>query len=59
MKSYRIACTTRAGQYIETQTSATNMTGAIETFIYELALTHQVLMSEDVVELDMTEVQGC
>ena len=56
MKSYRIACTTRAGQYIETETSATNMTSAIEAFIYELALTHQVLMSEDVVELDLTEL---
>jgi hypothetical protein len=56
MKSYKIACTTRAGQYIETETSASNMTGAIEAFIYELALTHQVLMSEDVVELDISEL---
>jgi hypothetical protein len=56
MKSYKLACTTRAGHYIETETSASNMTGAIEAFIYELALTHQVLMSEDVVELDLTEV---
>ena len=57
MRDYKIACTTRAGQYIETETSASNMTSAIEAFIYELALTHQVLMSEDVVELDLTEVQ--
>ena len=56
MKSYKLACTTRAGVYIETQTRTTNMTSAIEAFIYELALTHQVLMSEDVVELDLTEL---
>jgi hypothetical protein len=57
MKTYKLACTTRAGDFIETEISASNMTGAIEAFIYELALTHQVLMSEDVVELDLTEVQ--
>ena len=57
MKTYNLACTTRAGDFIETEISASNMTGAIEAFIYELALTHQVLMSEDVVELDLTEVQ--
>ena len=55
MKSYKLACTTRAGDYIETQTSATNMTGAIEAFIYELALTHQIYM-DDVVELDISEL---
>lgn len=57
MRTYTIAATTRAGNYIETQTSATSMTGAIEAFIYELALTHQTLM-DDVVELDLTEVSG-
>jgi hypothetical protein len=55
MKKYRIACTTRTGDYIETEQSAFGMTGAIEAFIYDLALTHQVLM-DDVVELDLTEV---
>lgn len=54
MKTYRIACTTRTGNFIETETSAINMTGAIESFIYELALTHQTMM-DDVVELDLTE----
>ena len=56
MKTYRIACTTRAGNYIERDADASNMTGAIEAFIYELALNHQTFM-DDVVELDLTEVQ--
>jgi hypothetical protein len=55
MKAYKLACTTRAGVYIENETSATNMTGAIEAFIYELALNHQTFM-DDVVELDLTEL---
>jgi isoaspartyl peptidase/L-asparaginase-like protein (Ntn-hydrolase superfamily) len=54
MKTYQIACTTRAGNYIETQASATSMTGAIESFIYDLAINHLTLM-DDVVELDLTE----
>lgn len=55
MRTYTIAATTREGNYIETQTGAASMTGAIEVFIYELALTHQTVM-DDVVELDLTEV---
>jgi hypothetical protein len=55
MNIYRIAATTRAGQYIETQTTASDMTGAIESFIYELGIVHQTFMA-DVVELDLTEV---
>ncbi len=55
MKAYQIACTTRTGNYIQTQTSATGMTGAIENFIYDLAVGHATLM-EEVVELDITEL---
>ena len=55
MKPFRIACTTRAGNYIETETTASNMTGAIESFIYELGIVHQTFMA-DVVELDLTEL---
>jgi hypothetical protein len=57
MKKYKIACTTRAGDYIEAEQSASGIISAIGAFIYDLALTHQVLM-DDVVELDLTEVQG-
>jgi len=56
MKLFKLACTTRAGDFIETETSATNMTGAIEAFIYELGLMHSTYM-DDVVELDISEVQ--
>jgi hypothetical protein len=55
MKTYTIAATTRTGNYIQTQTSATSMTGAIESFIYDLAIGHATLM-EEVVELDITEI---
>jgi hypothetical protein len=55
MKTYTIAATTRAGGYIQTETSAASMTGAIENFIYDLAIGHATLM-EEVVELDITEI---
>jgi hypothetical protein len=55
MKQFRIACTTRAGSYIETEITASDMTGAIESFIYELGIAHQTFMA-DVVELDLTEL---
>jgi hypothetical protein len=55
MKTYTIAATTRTGNYIQTETSATSMTGAIENFIYDLAISHATLM-EEVVELDITEL---
>jgi hypothetical protein len=55
MKTYTIAATTRTGNYIQTETSATSTTGAIENFIYDLAIGHATLM-EEVVELDVTEI---
>jgi hypothetical protein len=55
MRTYTIAATTRTGDYIQTETSATSMTGAIENFIYDLAIGHATLM-EEVVELDVTEI---
>ena len=57
MRNFYLACTTRKGDYIETENSAANMTGAIEAFIYELGLNHAVFM-DDVVELDISEVVG-
>jgi hypothetical protein len=57
MKTYKLACTTRKGDFIETENSAANMTGAIEAFIYELGLSHATYM-DDVVELDISEVAG-
>ena len=56
MKKFKIACTTRAGNYIETEITASDMTGAIESFIYELGIVHQTFMA-DVVGLDLTEVE--
>ena len=55
MKNYKLACTTRKGDFIETENTATNMVGAIEAFIYELGLNHATYM-DDVVELDISEV---
>jgi hypothetical protein len=55
MRTYKLACTTRAGDFIETETAAANMVGAIEAFIYELCLNHATYM-DDVVELDISEV---
>ena len=55
MKTCTIAATTITGNYIQTQTNATSMTGAIENFIYDLAIGHATLM-EEVVELDITEI---
>ena len=57
MKNYKLACTTRKGDFIETESTATNMTGAIEAFIYEIGLNHATYM-DDVVELDISEVVG-
>lgn len=56
MKSYKIAVSTKSGNYIETEQSGTNMLNAIEGFIYPLAIEHQTMFDE-VVELDVTELE--
>lgn len=56
MKTFKIAISTKAGNYIETEQAGTNMLNAIEGFIYSLAIEHQTMFDE-VVELDVTELE--
>jgi hypothetical protein len=56
MNVYRIAATTRAGNYIETEISATSMLALVQPMVYELAVEHKTAI-DDVVELDITELE--
>jgi len=55
MNIYRIAATTRTGQYIHTEITASNMLALVQPMVYELAVEHKVAI-DDVVELDITEL---
>lgn len=55
MNIYRIACTTRAGNYIETEITASSMLALVQPFVYELAVEHKTAI-DDVVELDITQL---
>lgn len=54
MNTYRIAATTRTGQFIETEITASSMVGLIQPLAYQLAVQHSTAI-DDVVELDITE----
>lgn len=55
VKTFKIAISTKTGNYIETERLGTGMLNAIECFIWALAAEHQTLFDE-VVELDVTEM---
>ena len=55
MKKFKVACTTRAGQYIETEIAAKNMLDLIQPLVYQLAVEHRTAI-DDLVELDITEL---
>jgi len=54
MNIYRIAATTRAGDFIQTEITASNMLALVQPMVYELAVEHKTCI-DDVVELDITE----
>jgi hypothetical protein len=56
MNLYKIAATTRAGRYIETQITASNMLALVQPMVYELAVEHKTAI-DDVVELYITELE--
>lgn len=56
MNTYKIAATTRAGDYIETEITASNMLALVQPMVYELAVEHKTCI-DDVVELDITELE--
>jgi hypothetical protein len=56
MNVYRIAATTRFGDYIETEITASNMLALVQPMVYELAVEHKVAI-DDIVELDITELE--
>jgi len=56
MKTYKIAATTRAGHYIETEITASNMLALVQPMVFELQVQHKVAI-DDVVELDITELE--
>lgn len=56
MNTYKIAITTRAGQFIETEITASNMLALVQPMVFELQVQHKVAI-DDVVELDITELQ--
>jgi len=56
MKTYKIAATTRAGDYIETEITASNMLALVQPMVYELAVEHKTCI-DDIVELDISEVE--
>lgn len=55
MNIYRIAATTRTGDYIETEITASNMLVLVQPLVYELAIEHKISF-DDVTELDITEI---
>ncbi len=56
MNTYSIAATTRAGDYIETEITASNMLALVQPMVYELAVEHKTCI-DDIVELDITELE--
>lgn len=56
MNIYRIAATTRAGQFIETEITASSMLALVQPMAFELQVQHKVAI-DDVVELDITELE--
>jgi hypothetical protein len=56
MNTYRIAATTRAGDFIQTEFRAETMSEVVKMIIYELAVGHGAQFN-DVVELDITELE--
>ncbi len=56
MNVYKIAATTRAGHYIETQITASNMLALVQPMVFELQVQHKTCI-DDVVELDITELE--
>jgi hypothetical protein len=56
MNKYRIGLTTKQGNYLETEITASNMLALVQPMVYELAVEHKVAI-DDVVELDITELE--
>jgi len=56
MNTYKIAATTRTGDFIQTEITASNMLALVQPMVYELAVEHKVAI-DDVVELDITELE--
>jgi len=56
MNTYKIAATTRAGDYIETEITAKNIWQMMQSFMYQLAVQHNAGV-DDIVELDITELE--
>lgn len=56
MNTYRIAATTRAGDYIETEITSSNMLALVQPMVFELQVQHKVAI-DDIVELDISEVE--
>jgi hypothetical protein len=56
MNTYKIAATTRSGDFIQTEITASNMLSLVQPMVYELAVEHKVAI-DDVVELDITELE--
>ena len=56
MNIYRIAATTRAGDFIQTEIAASNMLALVQPMVYEFAVEHKTAI-DDIVELDITELE--
>lgn len=46
MNTYRIAATTRAGDYIETEITASNMLALVQPMVFELQVQHKVAIDD-------------
>ncbi len=55
MNKYKIGLTTKQGNYLETEITATNMLGLVQPLVYELSVEHKIVF-DDVTELDITEL---
>ena len=56
MNVYRIAAPTRAGDFIQTEITASNMLALVQPMVFELQVQHKVAI-DDIVELDITELE--
>jgi hypothetical protein len=56
MNKYKVGLTTKQGNYLETEITATNMLGLVQPLAYQLAVQHSTAI-DDVVELDISEVE--
>jgi len=56
MNIYRIAATTRSGDFIQTEITASNMLALVQPMVFELQVQHKVAI-DDIVELDITELE--